>query len=65
LGAAGVGVSCGQTKWEKAQGIIADIKLQLQNSELLPHKDLEQKRFFLVQTKEHTPVSHPFLKAYT
>jgi hypothetical protein len=60
--AAGVGVSCGQTKWEKAQAIISDLSQKLSQSTSLNHKDLEQKRGFLVHLQRTYPGITPFLK---
>jgi hypothetical protein len=44
----GVGVSCGQEKWDKAKRILDDLHSQLLESTSLAYKDLEQKRGFLV-----------------
>jgi len=60
--AAGVGVSCGQEKWDKARGIIHDLNRRLTSSITLQHKDLEQKRGFLVHLQRTYPCITPFLK---
>jgi hypothetical protein len=46
--AEGVGVSCGQEKWDKAKRILYNLQQQLLASTELSHKDLEQKRGFMV-----------------
>jgi hypothetical protein len=61
---AGVGVSCGQAKWEKAQRIISDLSAQLQRSPSLNHKELEQKRGFMVHLQRTYPCITPFLKGF-
>lgn len=55
-------MSCGQAKWEKAQKIIRDLSSQLIQSTNLDHKDLEQKRGFLVHLQRTYPCITPFLK---
>jgi hypothetical protein len=60
--AEGVGVSCGQVKWEKAQRIISELVAMLSLSDSLNHKDLEQKRGFLVHLQRTYPCIMPFLK---
>jgi hypothetical protein len=58
----GVGVSCGQEKWNKAKRILDDLQAQLLVSTELPHKDLEQKRGFLVHLQRTYPCITPFIK---
>jgi len=60
--AAEFGVSCGQAKWEKAQGTINDLNMKLSQSTSLNHKDLEQKRGFMVHLQCTYPGITPFLK---
>jgi hypothetical protein len=51
----GVGISCGQEKWDKAKRLLDEIQVKLDSSGHLTHKSLEQKRGFFVHLQHTYP----------
>jgi hypothetical protein len=58
----GVTVSCTQEKWTRARSYVADMLTTLSQGLPFTHKDLEQKRGFLVYVTRTYPSLTPFLK---
>jgi hypothetical protein len=58
----GIGVTCGNDKWVKAQGLLKELQEELQAGSQLSHKSLEQKRGFFVHLQRTYPCIMSFLK---
>lgn len=62
-GPEGVGLHCGQEKWDKAKKLLRDIQSELNGSnDQLLFKPLEQKRGFFIHLMRTYPCITPFLK---
>jgi len=60
----GVGVKCSQDKWDKAKALLVDITSELEQSNQLQCKPLEQKRGFFIHFQRTYPCITPFLKGF-
>ena len=58
----GIGVKCSQEKWSKAKAMIQEIQMEVDMSDSLDHKLLEQKRGFFVHIQRTYPNLTPFIK---
>jgi hypothetical protein len=63
-GAQGVGVKCSQDKCDKAKALLQDILAELERSDQLQYKPLEQKRGFFIHLQRTYPCITPFLKGF-
>jgi len=63
-GPEGVGVKCAQDKWDKAQRLLRELKVELDQSDMLDYKGLQQKRGFFVHVQRTYPCITPYLKGF-
>jgi hypothetical protein len=59
---AGVGVTCPEGKWVKAQGLIAALQSELQTKNTVSRKPLESTRGFFIHLMRTFPIITPYLK---
>jgi len=61
-GREGVGVKCAAEKWAKGKALLESLRVQLEESQLLEHKPLEQTRGFFIHIQRTYPNMTPFIK---
>jgi hypothetical protein len=58
----GVGVTCPLDKWQKAQGLIAALQVELASGSRIQRKPLESTRGFFIHLMRTFPIITPYLK---